>query len=79
MKEETVKKVQAAVEDLVSELLYYGRKEDEELSQAALEWAIQKGWVRQEQVVAWFVEALLKEWPVSLRKEERNETGHMRF
>ena len=80
MKEETVKKVQAAVEDLVSELLHYGRKEDEELSRAALEWGIQKGWIRQEQVVTWFVEELLKQWPVrNVTKDSSKETGHMTF
>ena len=48
------------VADLVGELMYYGRKEDEELPRGAIEEALRYGEITQEQMVKEFARELNK-------------------
>lgn len=53
----------ANVADLVSELLYYDRKEDEDLTREALDEAIEEGWITLDDVAFHFAKHLREEWP----------------
>lgn len=55
-KERLRKLLRASVADAVSEVLYYGRKEDENLSTDDVEEMFRKGWVTAEELAAWFDE-----------------------
>lgn len=46
------------VDDLISEFLYYGRKEDEELPRGVIEQAVKEGLITKEQIVAKFKQTL---------------------
>ncbi len=46
------------VRDLVSNFLYYDRKEDEVLDREAIAEMFQKGWTNCDEVEGWFAEAL---------------------
>ena len=50
--------IENTVEDLVSDLLYYDRKEDEDLPIGAIETAIDNGEITQEDIVSKFRECL---------------------
>ena len=50
--------VKLTIQDLVSNFLFYDRKEDEELPPGVIEKTLTK-----KQVVAWFTEELGKVWP----------------
>ena len=50
--------IENTVEDLVSELLYYDRKEDEDLPIGAIETAIDNGEITQKDIVSKFRECL---------------------
>jgi hypothetical protein len=47
-------RTRAAVQDLIADLLYYGRKEDEDLKLGEIEEAIRLGTFSADDVVAWF-------------------------
>ena len=49
-----------AVESLVSDFLYYGRKEDEELPQGSIEKAIDEGLITLEEILIHFKEKLIE-------------------
>lgn len=55
----------ATIEDLVAELCYYGRKEDEELSEAQLDQAIESGEITIDEMVAEFRKHLENTYPDS--------------
>ena len=48
----------AVVHDLVSDLLYYDRKEDEDLPVGAIEEMIESGYVSEAEIVSYFMLAL---------------------
>ena len=50
--------IRARVSDLVSELMYYGRKEDEELPRGAIEAAVAAGEITTDEIVGLFAEEL---------------------
>jgi hypothetical protein len=52
------KRIEAKVADLVSDFLYYDRKEDENLPRGAIEEAIEMGEVSSDEIVGWFSYAL---------------------
>lgn len=54
------KTVKNTIEDLVLDLLYYDRKEDEELKVGAIEKLVIGGMLTEEMMVQWFGEALKK-------------------
>lgn len=47
-----------AIDDLVADLLFYDRKDDEEFGIGAIESAVDAGQITEEQMVATFAEAL---------------------
>lgn len=51
-------KLRVATRDLVGTLLYYDRKEDEELSREDVEEMIRERWVTKELIVEWFSKEL---------------------
>ncbi len=51
---------QATVSDMINMLLYYDRRDDEELPPGAIEMAIGHGAFTQDDMVRWFAEALEK-------------------
>jgi hypothetical protein len=57
-KERLRKVLKNTVVDLVGELLYFGRKEDEELDRDALDEMFRNGWASAEEIKVWFGEAL---------------------
>lgn len=48
------------VKDLVSELTYYGRKEDEDLSESDLEELIKSGELTIDEIVSYFKKSLIE-------------------
>lgn len=60
------------IQDLVSEFVYYGRKEDEDLSQEALDKAIENGDITVEEIVKHFEKHLKLVYP---NKEQSNENN----
>lgn len=46
------------ITDMVSRLLYYDRKEDEELPRGEIQRLVKGGWVTHEQIVRWFSDEL---------------------
>jgi hypothetical protein len=54
--------LQAAVKDLVADLLWYGRKEDEELTRAVMAEIQERGLVTTKEVVRWFEDELEEKW-----------------
>jgi hypothetical protein len=46
------------VDDLVADLLYYDRKEDEQLSRSDLYRMFANEWISKDEIVRWFKEAL---------------------
>lgn len=48
------------IEDLVSDFLYYDRKEDEDLPRGAIQKAIKDGLITKEQIIKKFAESLSK-------------------
>jgi len=58
--EEIIENIENTIEDLVSDLLYYDRKEDENLPKGAIEKAIKEGKITEEQMVKKFAESLTK-------------------
>ncbi len=53
--------IEAKVTDLVGELLYYGRKGDEDLPVGDIEEALKNGEVTEEEILSWFAKSLAKE------------------
>jgi hypothetical protein len=58
---EVIETIKSTVEDLVVNLLYDDRKEDEELPRGVIEDSIEAGIITAEEVVVWFRDALT-EW-----------------
>lgn len=56
--QERVELVRETARDLAKELLYYGRKDDEELPVGMIEAAMTRGSVTAERVTEWFGQAL---------------------
>lgn len=60
MNKDTRRLIEATVEDLVSNFLYYDRKEDEDLPRGAIEEAIANGVVTVEEIVQLFHSELIE-------------------
>ncbi len=52
-------RTKAAVQDIVADLLYYGRKEDEDLKLGEIEEAIKFGTITSDDIVSWFRDKLI--------------------
>jgi hypothetical protein len=52
------KLLKACTEDAVSDLLYYRRKDDEEINHEDVQEMFSKEWITNEELVRWFAEAL---------------------
>lgn len=50
--------IEKTVEDLVSNFLFYDRKEDENLPRGAIEQAVKDGVVTWDEIVKWFEQSL---------------------
>ncbi len=61
--EELKKVALAKIHDLVTDFLYYDRKEDEELSRIDLENIIEDGTLTYAEIINHFDKYLLEEWP----------------
>jgi len=55
-----IENINSAIEDLVSDFLYYDRKEDEELKVGDIEKAIEKGEITIEQIVDKFKNRIIE-------------------
>lgn len=55
-----IENINSAIEDLVSDFLYYDRKEDEYLKLGDIEKAIEKGEITIEQIVSKFKERIIE-------------------
>ncbi len=64
-------RTKAAVQDMVADLLYYGRKEDEDLKPGEIEEALQLGTISSDNVVSWFrdefTSRLSERWPTRVK------------
>jgi len=54
-KSQTRQAIQATISDLVSDFLYYGRKEDPQLPVGAIEEAVETGVFTREEIIAEFI------------------------
>lgn len=52
------KTIKDTVDDLVKDLLYYGRKEDEDLPVGAIDTAVKAGVVSGAEIAKWFADGL---------------------
>lgn len=50
--------MRAVVSDAVSDLLYYDRKEDEDLDRDDVAEMFEKGWITPDEILSWFGEEL---------------------
>ena len=55
-----IEEINNTIKDLVSDFLYYDRKEDEDLPRGAIQRAIKEGLITKEQIVKRFSESLNK-------------------
>ena len=55
-----IENINSAIEDLVSDFLYYNRKEDEDLKLGDIEKAIEEGEITIEQIVSKFKERIIE-------------------
>jgi len=53
-----IENIENTIEDLVSDFLYYDRKEDEDLPRGAIQKAVKDGLITKEQIIKKFAESL---------------------